>query len=90
MKLFKFDTKPYPELNGQTDRQTNGKLQTQHFISSNDMLIVICVKFHHDKTSASLKPTLTKNLNLSGTERRTDSHPNRPKTYAPHTSYGVA
>ena len=28
------------------------------------MLIVICVKFYHDRTSAALKTNLTKNFNL--------------------------
>ena len=36
------------------------------------MLIVICVKFHDDRTSASLKTNLTKNFNLSGTDERTN------------------
>ena len=38
------------------------------------MLIVICVKFHHDRTSASLKTNLTKNFNLrmEWTNRQTD------------------
>ena len=42
------------------DEQTNGRTYRQRVVTSNlhiflnnDMLIVICVKFHHDRTSAS-------------------------------------
>ena len=37
------------------------------------------MKFHHERTSASLKSNLTKIFNLSGTELRT----NRPETFMP-------
>ena len=37
---------------------------------NNDMLMVICVKFHHVGTLASLKSNLIKNFNLSGTGGR--------------------
>ena len=36
------------------------------------MLIVICVKFHHDMTSDSLNNNLTKNFNLNGMDIQTD------------------
>ena len=43
------------------------------------MLIVICVKFHHDRTSASLKSNLTKNFNLrmEWTNRQTNGRTDR-------------
>ena len=46
------------------------------FVNS-DMLMVIYVKFHHERTSASQKSNLTKTFNPSWTDLQT----NRPKTY---------
>ena len=40
----------------------------KHRFLNTDMLIILCVKFHYDQTSISLKTTLTKNLILSGTD----------------------
>ena len=37
-------------------------------ILNNDMLMVICDKFHHEGTLASLKTNMTKHFNLSGME----------------------
>ena len=47
------------------------------------MLMILCVNFHEDVTLTSLKTTLTKSLNLSGTDGRTDRNTICP----PHTSY---
>ena len=62
-------------------RQTNERTDERTVIASNQciflnidihVLMVICVKFHHDRTSASLKSNLTKHSNLNGMDEQTD------------------
>ena len=67
-------------LNGMDEWTDERKVASsnRHNFLNNDMFIVICVKFHHEGTLASLKLNLTKNFNLSGmnknvwTDRQTD------------------
>ena len=42
---------------------------TNHYnILNNDIVMVICDKFHYEGTLASLKTNMTKHFNLSGME----------------------
>ena len=45
---------------------------SKHVYLNNDMLMVICVKFHHGRPSASIKTFLTKKVNLNGMDKKTD------------------
>ena len=62
------------------NRQTNKRTEGRHNFINIGKLAVICVKFQNNRTSASLKTTLTKNFNLSmewtdgETNGRTDGH----------------
>ena len=52
-----------------TDEQTDERMvptSNRHIFIDNDVLIVICVKFHNNMTIASLKSNLTKKLYLNG------------------------
>ena len=59
------------QTNEWIDERTS-RSQPQTFFLNSDMLLVICVKFHHHRTSASQKSNLTKNFNLSGMDEQTD------------------
>ena len=65
---------------GCTDRRKVGQkfrtLISQKFWNNN-MIMLLCVKFHEDRTSTSLKTTLTKNLS------KTDERTNRLENYMP-------
>ena len=50
--------------------------------------MILCVKFHKDPTSTSLKTTLPKNLHLSATDGQMDQQ--TENLYAPHTLYAGA
>ena len=62
-KLSRMDER----MDGQTDRQRVRPYIRQKKLN-NDVMMILCVKFHQDQTSTPLNTTLTKNVNLSEME----------------------
>ena len=62
-------------MNKQMNRRMNGRSEPpfDRNFETIIMLTILCVKFHNDPKSTSVKTTLTKNLNLNGwTNRQTN------------------
>ena len=59
------------EMDGRTDEQ-RVRIRIRQKFRNNDMMMLLCEKFHQDRTLALLRTTMTKNLNMSGTDEPTD------------------